>query len=358
MTALKRVLIMAGGTGGHVFPGLAVARFLSSQGVEVHWLGTERGLEAKVVREAGIPLHTISITGIRGKGLRTLLAAPVQIVRAVWQANNVLKAVKPDVVIGMGGFASGPGGLASWMKRCPLIIHEQNAKAGLTNKLLSRLAKKVLAGFPDAFNSLSQVVGNPVRQEIEQLPSPSDRFARPSSRLRLLVLGGSLGAQALNEKIPEAIRLLPETSRPEIIHQTGEKHFSDAKKHYETSGVQAKLVPFVEDMAAAYAWADLVICRAGALTVAELCSVGLGAIFVPFPFAVDDHQTANAHFMVKREAAICVQQSDLTVSRLAAMISELSQQPDKRVRMAKAAYELRSTNVAAHIYQICKEVCH
>lgn len=359
MTALKRVLIMAGGTGGHVFPGLAVAQYLREQGVDVHWLGTSQGIEARLVPEASIPLHLVTITGLRGKGIKTLLTAPIKMLKAFLQSKRIINMVKPDVVIGMGGFVSGPGGLAAWLTGRPLIIHEQNAKAGLTNKLLARLAKRVLEGFPTAFPAQSKVimVGNPVRAAIENLPRPEVRFHSPRSPFHLLVLGGSLGAQALNDVLPRALAKLRQEERPVIWHQTGDKHFADAKKIYDSIGIEANLTPFVNNMAEAYSWADMVICRAGALTVAELCSAGLGAIFVPYPYAVDDHQTANADFMVNSQAAICIQQSELTDSRLADIVRELSRSPERRLTMAQAAYQLRHERVAEKIYEICRGVC-
>lgn len=354
MKPLKRVLIMAGGTGGHVFPGLAVAAYLHQRGVEVHWLGTRQGLEASLVPEAGIPLHLIAIGGVRGKGMKTLLSAPFKITAALRQSLNVIREVNPDAVVGMGGFVSGPGGIASWLSRRPLIIHEQNAKAGMTNKLLVRFSKMVLEGFPMAFRRQPKIieVGNPVRHEIENLPPPNDRFNTDMPRLRLLVLGGSLGAQALNSVVPRALSRLSPDERPDIWHQTGNKHFEDAKKVYESNGIEAKVTPFIKEMASAYAWANVVLCRAGALTVAELCAAGVGAIFVPFPFAVDDHQTANAEFMVKNNAALCVQQADLTEDRLAEILRQFSRSPEKCLTMAQAAYQLRKVNVAERFYQL------
>jgi UDP-N-acetylglucosamine--N-acetylmuramyl-(pentapeptide) pyrophosphoryl-undecaprenol N-acetylglucosamine transferase len=360
MKQLKRVLIMAGGTGGHVFPGLALATFLRAQGVEVHWLGTSLGLEARLVPEANLPLHTISITGLRGKNLKTLLSAPFRIIYAIHQAIKVLRQVQPDLVIGMGGFVSGPGGLASWLTNCPLIIHEQNAIAGFTNKQLARFAKRVLEGFPQAFKPQAkvQVVGNPVRQELESVAPPEKRFLSPRKPFRLLVIGGSLGAQALNDILPRALATLPKDLRPEVWHQTGEKHFAATKNAYETMQIQANLVPFVKDMAQAYAWADIIVCRAGALTIAELCAVGLGAILVPFPHAVDDHQTANASFLVTHGAALCIQQAELTDLRLAAIVQDFAAKPERCLTMAQAAYALRNTQVVKKIYDICEEVCH
>lgn len=356
---LKKVLIMAGGTGGHVFPGLSVANYLRNQGIAVEWMGTQRGLESRVIPEANIPLHCIEITGLRGKGIKALLAAPFKISKALLQAQRIIKKVNPDIVIGMGGFVSGPGGLASWLSGYPLIIHEQNAKAGTTNKILARFAKKVLEGFPATFKPSSKVVtiGNPVRTEIEHLPPPQKRLNEERNSFRLLVLGGSLGAQALNEIVPKALAKLTIEERPEILHQTGDKHFDATETAYKSNNIQSKLTPFIKDMAQAYGWADMVLCRAGALTVAELCSVGLGAIFVPFPYAIDDHQTANANFMVKQDAALCIQQRELTEGRLADIVRQFAQSPEQRLAMADAAYQLRTVNVAEKIFNICKEIC-
>ncbi len=358
MKPLKRVLIMAGGTGGHVFPGLAVARQLNANGVEVHWLGTSSGLEARLVPAENIPLHIVNVQGLRGKGIRKLLSAPLRLAFALRQSLSVINKIKPDVVMGMGGFVSGPGGLASWLASRPLIIHEQNAKAGLTNKVLAHFARRVLEGFPDAFRQQAKVmaVGNPVRSEMEAFAPPHQRFQTKKTPFRLLIIGGSLGAQGLNDIVPRALALLKEEERPEVWHQTGEKHLAAAQQTYAELGVKAKLMPFIDDMPAAYQFADMVLCRAGASTIAELCTVGLGAILVPYPFAVDDHQTANADFMVKNGAARCIQQSALTDTLLADIIREFSAAPEKRLAMAEAAYQLRMPDVAARIYQILCEV--
>lgn len=358
MAKLKRVLIMAGGTGGHVFPGLALARVLTQKNVEVHWLGTQQGIEARLVPAARYPLHTIKVGGLRGKGLKAKLLAPIKVIAATWQAGRVIRQIRPDVVIGMGGFASGPGGLASWLMRCPLVVHEQNARAGLTNKVLARFAKKVLEGFPGAFPVSDKVipVGNPVRAEIEAISSPRERFKHHNASLRLLVLGGSLGAQGINQVVPFALTLLSKDERPEVIHQAGEKHAEEVKAQYQAMGLTATVKPFIEDMAEAYGWADIVLCRAGALTVAELSAAGLGAIFVPFPYAADDHQTANAQWMVKHNAALCIQQKDLSANWLADQLKVLSQSPGKRLDMADQAYQLRKLHVAEKIFGILAEM--
>lgn len=349
---------MAGGTGGHVFPGLACAHYFREQGVEVHWLGTENSFEAKIVPEANISFHAIQIGGLRGKGIKTLVLAPFGIFKAIRQARQVIQKIKPDVVIGMGGYASGPGGVASWLLGIPLVIHEQNAKAGFTNRLLSHVAKRVLQGFPNAFQASAKVmtIGNPVRREIEEVPAPEERLPKDHRPLRLLVLGGSLGAKAINEMVPGSLALMDADHRPEVFHQTGEKLFAETEKIYAAKGLNVNLVPFVKDMANVYAWADVVLCRAGALTVAELCTVGLGAIFVPFPHAVDDHQTANAEYMVKNNAAICVQQRDLSEKKLAELVMQFVGAPAKLLDMALAAYQLRHVKVTEKIYQICEEI--
>jgi len=357
MNQLKRVLIMAGGTGGHVFPGLALARHLKTQGIEVHWLGTKQGLEASLVKDAGIPLHLISITGLRGKGLKTFLTAPIKMSKALKQSIHHIKQIKPDVIIGMGGFVSGPGGLASWLLRYPLVIHEQNARAGFTNKLLRPLAKRVLSGFPNVFqnNAKTMVVGNPIRAELTRLSKPALRL-QTKTPFRLLVLGGSLGAKAINEVVPKALALLDKNERPTVTHQTGNKHYEAAIAAYEAKGITATLTPFISDMASAYGNADMVLCRAGALTVAELCAVGLGSILVPFPYAVDDHQTINAHFLVDRNAAVCVAQQNLSAEYLASLLSNLAREPEKRLAMAEAAYEARRTQVTETICQILHDI--
>jgi UDP-N-acetylglucosamine--N-acetylmuramyl-(pentapeptide) pyrophosphoryl-undecaprenol N-acetylglucosamine transferase len=353
---LKRVLIMAGGTGGHVFPGLALARHLQSQGIEVHWLGTEQGLESRLVPEAGIPLHLVTITGLRGKGFKTLLSAPLKIAAAIRQSMHHIKKIHPDVVVGMGGFVSGPGGLASWLLRCPLVIHEQNAHAGLTNKLLKPLAKRVLLGFPGVFSNQAKTmfVGNPVRAELTALSAPPQRLQ--AAPFRLLVLGGSLGAKAINEVVPEALALLNAEDRPVVTHQTGDKLFEQAKAAYQAKGVTASLTPFIHDMAHAYAHTDMVLCRAGALTVSELCAVGLGSILVPFPHAVDDHQTVNAHFLVDKQAAVCVQQQDLSAEHLATLLSNFARSPEQRLAMAEAAYQARRPHVTETICQVLHDI--
>ncbi len=358
MPKLARVLIMAGGTGGHIFPGLAIAKKLRAEGVDVNWLGTQQGVEAQWVPEAGIPIHFISISGVRGKGIKDQVLAPWRIMVALFQSIFIIRKLKPDVVIGLGGFVSGPGGLACWILGTQLVIHEQNAKPGSTNKLLSKIANRILEAFPGTFKQRRNVytVGNPVRAEILRLPPPDQRFNHGEPIQRLLVLGGSLGAQAINLLLPKALATLPEGMRPAILHQTGEKHGADTQKAYELAGVKGEIVPFIVEMDKAYSWADMVLCRAGALTIAELCAVGLGAILVPFPYAIDDHQTANAQFMAKQRAAIVVQQADLTMERLANLLEKVVGSSAECVKMAKAAYTLREADSTDKIITICKEI--
>jgi UDP-N-acetylglucosamine--N-acetylmuramyl-(pentapeptide) pyrophosphoryl-undecaprenol N-acetylglucosamine transferase len=369
MGKLKIVLVMAGGTGGHVFPGLAVANRLREQGVQVHWLGTQKGLEARVVPEANIPFHTISIGGLRGKGIKDLILAPYKLLFAVIQASRLIRQIQPDVVIGMGGFVSGPGGIASWLLRRPVVIHEQNATAGMTNTWLARIAKKVLEGFPGTFKKYPSLaakvitVGNPVRAEIANLPPPEIRFENRKKTLRLLVLGGSLGAQAINELLPRALVLLSADERPDVLHQAGEKHAEKTTAAYLAAGLitsetthSVDVVPFIREMDKAYSSADLVLCRAGALTVAELCAVGLGAILVPFPYAVDDHQTANGNIMVEQGAAKLIQQKDLTAEKLAGLLREFALSKDKCLTMAKAAYAIRRVDATDKVVLACNEL--
>ncbi|MDH3747847.1 MAG: undecaprenyldiphospho-muramoylpentapeptide beta-N-acetylglucosaminyltransferase [Gammaproteobacteria bacterium] len=335
----RPILVMAGGTGGHVYPALAVARALQQQSQDVVWLGTRRGLEARVVPAAGIDIEWIRIKGLRRKGLLALLVAPFELLWATLQALGVMLRRRPAAVLGMGGFASGPGGVAAWLMRRPLVIHEQNAAAGLTNRLLARLARVVLQAFPGSFNSRTdvQTVGNPVREDIAAVPLPGARYPGREGPLRLLVLGGSQGALALNKTVPAALALLPEELRPVVRHQCGKRTLETAREAYAGNGIDVELTPFIEDMASAYAWADLVVCRAGALTVAELCAVGLPALFIPYPSAVDDHQTANARPMADAGAALIIDERDLTAKSLCAHLSDwLSERSVLQSRADKA----------------------
>jgi UDP-N-acetylglucosamine--N-acetylmuramyl-(pentapeptide) pyrophosphoryl-undecaprenol N-acetylglucosamine transferase len=351
---------MAGGTGGHVFPALAVADVLTKKGVEVQWIGTARGIEARLVPEAGYPLHNISVQGLRGNGLLGWLMAPFKLMKAVWEAKQVINQFKPDIVLGLGGFASGPGGVAAWLSKIPLVIHEQNAIPGLTNRLLSRLSKRVLQGFPDSFNAPIEAewVGNPVRQDIAELPEPNQRYSQRSGQINMLVLGGSLGARSLNTIVPEAIALLPNELRPVITHQCGVRHVEQCKQAYSAAQVDANISAFVDDMAAAYASADLVVCRAGALTLAELAGAGVASLLVPYPYAVDDHQTHNASALVHAGAAILIQDADLTKEDLAERLRSLITNKERLLTMANAAHSQAKPEAAHTIATICEEVCH
>ena len=356
--SVRPILIMAGGTGGHVYPALAVARALQKEAQEVVWLGTHRGLESRVVPEAGIDIEWISITGLRRKGLLALIISPIQMAWALMQALAVIFRRRPAAVLGMGGFVSGPGGVAAWLTRRPLVIHEQNAAAGLTNRLLARLARVVLQAFPGSFKSMADVetVGNPVREDIAAVSEPGARYPGREGPLRLLVLGGSQGALALNKIVPAALALLPEDVRPVVRHQCGERTIGTARDAYDGTGLNVELTPFIEDMASAYAWADLVVCRAGALTVAELCAVGLPALFIPYPSAVDDHQTANARPMAEADAAVIIQESDLSDRSLSDLLRDwLGDRSVLQSRAAKARALSRPDSLQ-RISSICLEL--
>lgn len=352
----RPVLVMAGGTGGHVFPALAVARVLRERRREVVWLGTRRGIESRLVPAAGIEVEWVDVAGLRGRGAAGWLAAPFRLTRAVWQALGALRRRRPSVVLGCGGFASGPGGLAAWLTRTPLVIHEQNAVAGMTNRWLARLAHTVAEAFPRTFAPAraAVTVGNPVRREIASLPPPEQRFGDRSGQPRLLVVGGSQGANALNALLPPALALLPAPVRPEVLHQAGARDLETTRERYAAAGVAADVRAFVDDMAAAYGWADLAVCRSGALTVAELAAAGLGAVLVPFPAAVDDHQTRNGEYLVRAGAAVLLQESALDAARLAAALGELL--TDSRARlalMARAARALAVTDAAERLADLC-----
>ena len=355
MIDVRPVLIMAGGTGGHVFPALAVADELRARGVPVVWLGTKAGIESRLVPQAGYPIEWMSITGLRGKNTLTLLLAPVRIVMACWQALRVLLRRRPCAVLGMGGFASGPGGLMAWLIRKPLLVHEQNAIAGMTNKILSRFASVVLQAFPGVFKN-AKTTGNPVRQSICELTAPSERFARRDvkNKLRLLVIGGSLGAVKLNEIIPQSLATIAVADRPEVIHQTGVKNIDAARDLYRSTDVDAKVEAFIDDMPAAYEWADLVICRSGAMTVFELAAAGVASVLVPYPYAVDDHQTGNARYLESAGAAIVRQQAELTTDWLVAVINDFSANRNKLLEMAIAARKLAIPGSAKTIADECQ----
>ncbi len=350
----RPIMILAGGTGGHVYPALAVAQRLMRKGHPVVWMGTRRGLEARVVPQAGIPIDWLSVSGLRGKRIITWLLAPLRLNVALSQALMILLRHKPRVVLGMGGFVAGPGGLMAFVLSKPLVIHEQNAVAGLTNRLLAPLCDRLLEGLPGAFMSAkAKVVGNPVRREIAELPPPEERLIGRAGRMRLLILGGSLGAQALNEVVPEALRLMAEEERPVVWHQAGPSKRQAAEQRYSSCEVSGKIEDYIDDMAKAYAWADLVLCRAGALTIAELAAVGVASILVPYPFAVDDHQTANARILSVGGAAVLLQQKDLNAARLASLLKHFLRGRRELIDMASAARSLAQPNAAETVAEIC-----
>jgi UDP-N-acetylglucosamine--N-acetylmuramyl-(pentapeptide) pyrophosphoryl-undecaprenol N-acetylglucosamine transferase len=349
------ILIMAGGTGGHVFPALAVARMLRGQDQEIVWLGTHRGIEAELIPREGIPLEATRVAGLRGKGLFSWVLAPFKLAVALIDAIGVLRRRRPKAVLGMGGFASGPGGLAAWLMRKPLIIHEQNSVAGLTNRLLAGFAREVLEAFPGSFSAgvSTRLVGNPVRSDIAALPDPGERFAGRTGPLRILVLGGSLGAKVLNETMPRALRMLGPDRRPTVRHQAGANTLELAHAAYADQGIDATIVPFIDDVADAYGWADIAICRAGALTISELAAAGLGAILVPYPTAVDDHQTRNAQYLVDADAAVLLPQSELTPELLAAEIGKCIDDRALVESRAANARQLARPDATREVADVC-----
>lgn len=353
------VAVMAGGTGGHVFPALAVAELLRAHGVEVFWIGTQHGLESRLVPARGIPTEWISIEGLRGKGIGQLLSAPWRLLVALRQAAAILRRRRPCVVLGMGGFVSGPGGVMARLMGLPLVIHEQNRIPGLTNQWLSRVADRVFEAFPGSFPDDRGAVtcGNPVRSEIIALAPPSKRLHGRQGPRRLLVFGGSLGAKVLNETVAPAVATLPEELRPRIRHQAGELTLEDARGAYTAAGIEAEVTPFIEDMADAYGWADLVVCRAGALTVSELAAAGIASVLVPYPYAVDDHQTGNARYLSEVGAARLLPQTDLTPNSLGQLLAELLGKPSLLQDMSEAARSRAEPTAADRISAACREVC-
>ncbi|MEY3991468.1 MAG: UDP-N-acetylglucosamine--N-acetylmuramyl-(pentapeptide) pyrophosphoryl-undecaprenol [Pseudomonadota bacterium] len=350
---IRKALVMAGGTGGHIFPGLAVAEALREQGWQVHWLGAPASMEAQLVPPRGFAFEAVQFGGVRGKGLKTLALLPLRMLRAFWQSLQVLRRVKPDVVIGLGGYITFPGGMMASLWGKPLVLHEQNSVAGLANKVLARLADRVFTAFPGVLPG-AQWVGNPLRQAFLMQDDPAKRFAGRSGALKVLVVGGSLGAKALNEVVPQALALLPENERPQVTHQSGAKQIDALREAYAQAGVQAELTPFIEDTATAFANADLIIARAGASTVTEIAAVGAAALFVPFPFAVDDHQTTNARFLSEQEGAWLVQQSDLSAQDLAERLRTLG-----RAQLqvcAQNAFKQRKTNATREVVMACEEL--
>ena len=348
------VLIMAGGTGGHIFPGIAVARELESRGVPVVWLGSTHGLENELVPKAGLVLERIAVSGIRGKGLATLFAAPFRIARAIAQALAVVRRLQPRAALAFGGFASGPGGVATRLARRPLLVHEQNRVPGFTNRALARVAQRVLAGFPDAFAHGAEATGNPVRAEIAALPPPEVRFRDRTGPVRVLVLGGSQGARSLNRALPGILGALP-PGTIEVLHQTGRATLDETRTRYADASLAARVEPFIDDMARAYADADLVVCRAGALTIAELAAAGVASVLVPFPAAVDDHQTRNAEFLVEAGAALRVRDDADLARNLGAAVANLVRDRARLLAMARAARALAKPDAAARIADACLE---
>lgn len=356
----KKFLLMAGGTGGHLFPALALARQLKDEGYLVEWIGSEGGFEERYVLGENIPLHNIAIKGVRGNGIINGLRAPLKIVRAVLQAKKIISRSKPDCVVGLGGFAAGPGGIAAWLSGKPLVIHEQNAVAGLTNRILFFFARRVLQAFPEAFGKQHRKIcttGNPVRRDLIGMDNYETRQEKTGehSSIRLLILGGSQGAAAINEIVPEAIATMSATTRPTVWHQAGNGKDQATREQYDAVAVEAKVENFIEDMAAAYAWADLVICRAGALTIAELSTVGVGSILVPYPQAVDDHQTKNAKYLETADAALIIQQTDLTKEKLADLLDGFSKRPEQLASMAQRARSVAVPDAVETVANYCKE---
>ncbi|MCL7715612.1 undecaprenyldiphospho-muramoylpentapeptide beta-N-acetylglucosaminyltransferase [Stenotrophomonas sp. CPCC 101365] len=353
---VRPVMIMAGGTGGHIFPGLAVARVLRERGIPVTWLGADGAMETRLVPRHAIPIDTLAISGLRGKGKLALLGAPLRVLRAIRNAGFILRDRNPRAVVAFGGFASGPGGMAARLHGLPLLVHEQNRAPGLTNRILSRFARRVLSGFPDSFaGGREEVVGNPVRAEIAALPAPEQRLAGRGGPMRLLVLGGSQGARVLNNAVPQALAALRGSAAIEVWHQCGEKLHGEAQQAYREAGVDGRVDAFIQDMAAAYAWADLVVCRSGASTLAELCAVGIGSVLVPFAAAVDDHQTRNADYLVERGAAERLPQDDALAGNLERALRALAADPARRLQMAGAARALAKADAAERIADIILE---
>lgn len=353
----KTVLIMAAGTGGHVFPGLACAEEFRSRGYQVHWLGAGRGIESRVVPAAGISLHNIKATGLRGKGVLRQVSAPLQLLAALWQAWRLMRRLRPVCVLGMGGYVTGPGGLAARLCGVPLVIHEQNAVAGTANRSLARFAARICQAFPGTFASSDKLrtTGNPVRAELVARAQDKQQVASP---VQLLVVGGSLGAEPLNRLLPQSLALLPAELRPQVRHQCGEQHAGVTRQRYQEAGVEAEVQPFIDDMAAAYGWADLVICRAGALTVSELAIMGRASFLIPLPHAIDDHQSKNAEFLAQQQAARVLPQGQLTAETLAEHLIEVFMNSHRLIEMAQQARMLARPRAAQQVADTCLEVAH
>jgi len=352
----RTIMIMAGGTGGHIFPALAVAENLRARGWNIVWLGSRAGMEATLVTPRGYVMAWISMSGVRGKGFARVLVLPLQLLIAFWQSARAIFAHRPDVVLGMGGYVSFPGGMMASLFNRPLAIHEQNSIAGLANRVLAKLADRVLAGFPDAFGAATAVIwtGNPVRGEVAAIAAPEQRYRARSGPLRLTVIGGSLGAQVLNETVPQALALLPAAGRPLVTHQAGVRQLAAAEANYQRAGVAATLTPFITDMAAQYAESDLIICRAGASTIAELAAAGIASVLVPFPHAVDDHQTHNARFFSERGAAVLVPQSEFTPHKLAGLLRGFTR--EALLGMAQQARSVSKPDATRMVAEACMEL--
>jgi UDP-N-acetylglucosamine--N-acetylmuramyl-(pentapeptide) pyrophosphoryl-undecaprenol N-acetylglucosamine transferase len=366
----RTILIMAAGTGGHIFPGLAIAKELAARGWKVHWMGTPHGMENRLVAEAGYPMVRVAMSGVRGKGIGAWLVLPLRLARALWQSTIALFRIRPDVVLSMGGYVALPGGLMAALWRKPLVVHEPGAVAGLTNRLLACFADRVIVGMEGAFarkvaqrwaNALPKPrrvdwLGTPVREEIAAVPEPDARYAGRTGALRLLVVGGSLGAQTLNDLVLAALASLAPESRPEVVHQSGEKLYEGLRAAYEKSGVRAEVVPFIADMAARYAWCDVLVCRAGAITVAEVSAAGVAAILFPLPWFVADEQAANAAFLADREAGIAMRQLGTTPASLAALLAGLTRA--KLAAMARNARALGRRDATRACAAVCEELAH
>ena len=352
----KCALIMAGGTGGHIFPGLAVAQGLRDRGWRVHWLGAPGSMESQLVPQRGFAFEAVEFGGVRGKGMTTLLLLPIRLLKAFGQSIGVIRRVRPDVLVAFGGYITFPGGMMGVALNKPLVLHEQNSVAGMANKVLAGVADRVLTAFPGVLPKARGVqwVGNPLRADFTRCPEPATRFAGRSGPLKILVVGGSLGAQALNDVVPKALALIAPDRRPVVTHQSGARQIDALRANYQAAGVQAELVPFIDDMARAYADADLVICRAGATTVTEIAVIGAAALFVPFPHAVDDHQTTNARFLVDQGAGWLIQQRDLTPEGLA----DLLQKTERQALMDKAqkAKSMQKIHAVEAVVATCEEL--
>jgi len=346
------ILVMAGGTGGHIFPGLAVAEYLRICGWNVFWLGNQAGMEYRLVKSCNFPFEAVEFGGLRGKGLKTKLMLPINLMRACFQSWKIIRRLKPNVVLGMGGYITFPGGLVSKLLKRPLVLHESNSVAGSANRALSKIAMRTLTGFPETMTN-AEWVGNPIREEFDHMLTSAARYDHRQGPLSILVVGGSLGAAALNENIPAALALIPIESRPKVIHQAGDKHLADLQKRYADLDVTADIRPFIDDMPAAYAQADLVICRSGAMTVSEIAACGVASFLIPFPYAIDDHQTANAKFLSDAKAAVLLPQQSLNPQDLALMIQNFNREELKE--MALRAHALAKPHATQRVAEVCAD---